>query len=90
MPIDYAEIKDALNVKQGHVLHIVNAAGDALELFRVDHASHDQAQLRCTQVKDTPGRWQGKPQVLTVDLIRGSMRRAGSNDDVPLQLMAVL
>lgn len=89
MSVDYAEIKDALRVREGHVLHIVAPSGDAVELFRVDHASSDQAQLRCTQVKDTPGRWQGKPQVLTVDLLRGSMRRAGA-DDEPLQLLAVL
>lgn len=89
MPVDYAEIKDALNVRTGHVLHIVASSGDAVELFRVDHASQDQSQLRCTQVKDTPGRWQGKPQVLTVDLMRGSMRRAGTVDE-PLQLLAVL
>lgn len=90
MPVDYAEIKDALNVREGHTLEILGDDPD-IERYAVDHASRDHAQLRCSEVRG-PGRPRksAAKRVITVDLLRGTMRRAGTAEDVPLQLLAVL
>lgn len=89
MPVDYAEIKDALNVREGHTLEILGDDPD-IERYSVDHASQDHAQLRCSEVRG-PGRPRNRAaRVITVDLLRGTMRRAGTAEDVPLQLLAVL
>lgn len=88
MSVDYAEIKDALNVREGHTLEILGDDPD-IERYSVDHASQDHAQLRCTEVRG-PGNYSAAKRVITVDLLRGTMRRAGTAEDVPLQLLAVL
>lgn len=88
MPVDYAEIKDALNVREGHTLEILGDDPD-IERYAVDHASRDQSQLRCSEVRG-PGNYSAAKRVITVDLLRGTMRRAGTAEDVPLQLLAVL